>query len=347
MNRNRIILIAVVVLAAASVWLVMNNDKGTVKRELRDFAFADTATVDKVFLADKTGKQTTLTRNADGTWTVNGQFKARPDAIDYLLKTVHDLSVREPVGAKARENIIKRLITGSIKCEIYAGGELKRLYYVGTETPDQLGTYMLLADASTGENSTEPFVMEIKGFNGYLTSRYSPDPNEWRDKSAFAYYVPDIRSVKVDHIGYPEQSFIVTQSPDMKYNLQNTAGKPLPFDTANVRRFLSYFVRLGFVDFANNLDKHVKDSILASPPAHIITVQDASGKKNTMKMFYKPADSRSKGDTAASDGSFYDVDNMYALTNEGKDFVVVQYFVFGKVLQRPEYFALPVRQDGK
>ncbi len=338
MKRNRIILIAVLALAATCIYFVMNSGKGTVRKELRDFAFADTTSVSKIFLADKTLKQVTLTKNADGTWTVNGKFKARQDAITNLLRTIHGISVREPVGNKAKEYIVKSLITGSIKCEVYVGNDIKRLYYIGSETPDQLGTYMLLADPSSGENSTEPFVMEIKGFNGYLTTRYSPDQNEWRDKSAFACYVPDIRSVKVEHLGEPQNSFIVTQSPSMEYGLQSVTGQKLNFDTTQVRQYLSYYIRLGFMDFITDMDKAKKDSILRSPAAHTITLQDATGKKNVVKLYLKEGDGVLEQDTSKQNGQTYDVDNMYALVNEGQDFVLVQYFVFGKLLQTPEYF---------
>jgi hypothetical protein len=341
MKRNTIILIAVVLLAAVAIYFVTNSGPGSVARELRDFAYTDTANVDKIFLADKTGKKVTLQRNEDGTWSVNDKYMARPDAINNLLATMYRLSVREPVGAKARENIIKQLITGSIKCEIYSKGEMKRLYYIGSETPDMLGTYMLLADPETGENSSEPFIMEIKGFNGYLTTRYSPDEKEWRDKSVFRYYVPDIRSIKVEHFGEPENSFIITQSANMKYGLQSTTGQPLPFDTTQVRQYISYFIRLGFVEFDNNYAK--KDSVIGSNPAHIITVQDAAGKKNVVK-FYHKSGSGVLGTDTLPDAPRYDVDNMYATVNDGKDFVIVQYYVFGKLLQTPEYFnrkALP------
>lgn len=337
MKRNSIILIAVIVLAAVTAYLVMNSGKGTVSRELRDFAYSDTASVTKIFLADKTGKQVTLVRNADQTWTVNDQYQARPDAVANLLGVLKALSVREPVGQKAREGVIKKLITGSVKVEVYAGDEMKRLFYVGSETPDLMGTYMLLADPETGENSSEPFVMEVKGQNGYLTPYFSPDPREWRDKSVFKYHVPDIRSVRVEHAGEPQNSFIVTQSPQMTYGFQSLTGQPMPFDTTNVRQYLSYFIRLGFMEFANEYEK--KDSVLASPPAHIITVQDASGKKNLVKFYHKPGRGMLMQDTLNPNAPGYDVDNMFALINDGKDFVVVQYFVFGKLLQTPEYFS--------
>jgi hypothetical protein len=333
MKRNGIILLAVLILAAVTIYLVVNSGPGSVDRELRDFSYSDTASVDKIFLADKTGKQVTLTRNEGSGWTVNGLYPARQDAINTLLNTIKFVSVREPVGVKAKENIVKQLITGSIKCEIYSKGEMVRLYYVGSETPDMLGTYMLLADASNGENSSEPFIMELKGLNGYLTTRYSPDEREWRDKAAFQYFVPDIRSVKVEHAGEPQSSFIVTQSANMKYGLQTITGQPLPFDTTAVRQFLSYFIRLGFVEFVNKDPK--RDSVVASTPAHIITVQDASGKKNVVKFYLKSGDGVLGSDTT----QHYDVDNMYATVNDGKDFVIVQYYVFGKLLQTPAYFS--------
>lgn len=336
MKRNTIIFIAVLILGAITTYLVMNSGPGSVAKELRDFAYADTAGVDKIFLADKTGKNVTLTRNEDGTWTVNDKYIARQDAVTNLLQTVALLSVREPVGAKARENIIKQLITGSIKCELYDGDKMVRLFYVGGETPDMLGTYMLLADPETGTNSSEPFVMELKGFNGYLTTRFSPDEREWRDKTAFQYYVPDIRSIKVEHTGMPEQSFIVTQSANMQYGLQSITGQPLPFDTAQVRQFISYFIRLGFVEFQNANPK--KDSVISSLPVHVITVQDASGKKNTVKFYHKPGSGVAGTSDSIPGGSAYDVDNMYATVNNGQDFVMVQYFVFGKLLVTPEYF---------
>lgn len=337
MKRNLLILLAVLILGSVTVYLVVNSGPGSVAKELRDFAFKDTANVSKVFLADKTGKNVTLTRNADGSWTVNAKFPARQDALNTLLTTVYNLSVREPVGAKARENVIKNLVTGSIKCEMYSGDEMVRLFYVGSETPDMLGTYMLLADPETGLNSTEPFIMENKGFNGYLTTRFSPDEREWRDKTVFAYYVPDLRSVKVEHIGHPELSFIATQSPQMQYGLQSVTGQPLPFDTLMVKQFLSYFIRVGFVEFQNANPK--RDSVTASTPLYAITVKDAAGKKNMVKFWHKEG-SGVEGLLDTIPGvAEYDVDNMYATVNDGKDFVMVQYYVFGKLLQTPAYFA--------
>ena len=109
MKRNTITLIVALVLGLSTFWLISRSGKGTINPELRDFAVSDTASISKIFLVSKSEKQVTLTREADGRWKVNGKYYARPDAIKTLLITIHALSVREPVGLKAKENIIKQL----------------------------------------------------------------------------------------------------------------------------------------------------------------------------------------------------------------------------------------------
>lgn len=346
MKRNTVTLIIALLLGVLTFWLIHNQGSSTIQPELRDFAVKDTVSITKIFLVDKANNEVLLTRQADGRWNcsdtskVKGVFTARADAIKNLLVTIHDLSVQSPVGNRAKENIIKDLATGSTKCEIYSGDKLIKQYYVGGQTPEQTGTYMLLCDVSDPDNitnSSEPFIMEIKGFNGYLSPRYFTHLGEWKDRTAFHYFAPDIRSIKVEHAGQPENSFIVTQSSDgVHYGLQNLSGQNLPFDTIPLKQFISYFGNIGFENFVEDLPKATKDSTLNSPPVHIITVTDASGKKNEVKMYLKKNTKGQEDSTETLEP--YDLDHMYATVNNGQDFVLVQYPVFGKLLQTPQYF---------
>jgi hypothetical protein len=342
MNRNTITLIIALLLGGLTIFLVSRSGKSTIKAELRDFAVKDTASITKIYLVDKANKDVTLTKEEDGRWKVNGKYYARPDAIKTLLITIHEISVREPVGLKAKENVIKRLATGSIKCEIYSGDKLIKQYYVGSETSDMMGTYMLLCDVSDPDdivNSSEPFIMEIKGFDGYLTPRYFTNPSEWRDRTAFHYFVPDIHTITVQHKDDPANSFTITQSQGKNiFSLQTLAGNPVPFDTIAVKQYVSYYGNIGFENFANDLPKAFIDSILATPPAHIITVTDGANKKNEIKMYLKKNNGFDPDDSTAAKPPYYDPDKMYAQMGTTGDFIIVQYYVFGKLLQTPEYF---------
>jgi len=79
-----------------------------------------------------------------------------------------------------------------------------------------------------------------------------------------------------------------------------------------------------------------QDSVINSVPQHIITIVDNTGKTTAIKTFLK------SNDQGAFDprGNYYssDIDRLFALVNEERDFVVIQYFVFDKVLRPLSFF---------
>jgi hypothetical protein len=354
MKRNVIALLIAVVLGGLTFWLITTRQHSTVPKKLRDFAVKDTGSITKIFLADKAGRQVTLTRvkSVEGPgsqWMVDGKYVARPDAIKTLLVTIHDVSVRKPVGLKAQDAIIKQLATGSTKCEIYAGDKLIKQYYVGNETPDMMGTFMLLSDVSDPDdivNSTEPFETEIKGFNGYLTPRYFTSVTEWRERTVFHYFVPDIRSIRVENYLDSNGTFTITQATGSKeFALQDESGNKLPFEEGIIKQYISYFGRINFENFETS--QHLRDSVTATKPVFKITVTDASNKKNEVWMYLKKNDGKMPVDSSAAAPPPYDPDRMYALVNDKTDFVIVQYYVFGKLLPTTDYFAPRKSSKGK
>jgi hypothetical protein len=68
--------------------LVINKPWTTFKGELKDFAIHDTASITKIFLADKTGRTVLLQKQPDQTWLVNGMYKADQKKIDLLKQTI-------------------------------------------------------------------------------------------------------------------------------------------------------------------------------------------------------------------------------------------------------------------
>lgn len=338
MKKNRIAIILVVILGSASFWFIVNRKSGTIKPTLRDFAIEDTASVTKIFLADKDGDQVTLERQQGSDWTVNGRYTARPDAIKTLLTTIKKIDIKEPVGKNVQDNVIKRLAAKAIKCEIYQNGELTKAYYVGTETLDQSGTYMILIDLETMKPSAKAFVTYIPGFEGYLTTRYFTEEMAWRDRTVFRYVPTDIKSVKLEVPSNPEQGYELSVSEDNKYQVKmlNDNSTLSHLDTLAVKQYLSYFQQLNFESFEVELQQQQIDSALKTKPLNILTVTDKKGEINKVS-FYTRSNLKKvldeKGDPLP-----FDPVRMNAQLNDGKDFVLLQYFVFGKVLPPVEYF---------
>ena len=91
---KKIFLLAILIIVSLTLFFLNKNDT-TFSEELSDFAVEDTASIQKVFFADKHGNSVTVSRNS-GKWLVDNKFEVRPEAIEYLLKTIKDIEVKHP-----------------------------------------------------------------------------------------------------------------------------------------------------------------------------------------------------------------------------------------------------------
>ena len=196
MKKTSLLIIVILsILAGISIYLFKTkNGKTTLDKEASNFKYKDTAQVDKIFIADKDGKSLMLER-LKGTWTVNNTYKARPDIMETLLKTIATVEVKSPVSKLSKENVIKVMASKSIKVEIYSKGNKVKQFYVGHTTQDHLGTYMLLTNIETDENYSEPFVTHIPGFEGFLNTRFITDELDWRDRLVMNIRPPKIKFI--------------------------------------------------------------------------------------------------------------------------------------------------------
>ena len=215
MKKNAGLIIIVLVLAVAAVYFVRLNRSSTMREELKDFAVKDTASITKVFLADKAGNSVTITRDASGGWYVNSN-PARRTMIKSLMDVLHGVDVRNRVAKAAYKNVVAALASTGIKCEIYLNNKDKpeKVYYIGGNTQDDMGTFMML------ENSSVPFVTQIPGFNGYLTPRYSVKEKEWKENSVFKVPLNELASVDVSYLAFPSQSFRI-ENNESGYDLSS------------------------------------------------------------------------------------------------------------------------------
>src|SRR4051812_26529066 len=337
-RKNAIPAAIVIILGSMAFWLIINNKKGTIKETLRDFAVQDTASITKIFLADKSFKNITLERKPSGVWMVNDKYIARKDVLQTLLSTIKKIDVKEPVGKAAQDNIIKRLSGSAVRCEIYAGDKLIKAYYVGTETSDQKGTYMILIDPETMKPSAKAFVTYIPGFEGYLTPRYLTKEKGWRDQTIFNYEPDQIQSIRLEAPHTPEFGYELTVKGNNDYELKLLKKQTVVtnLDTIAVKQYLTYFRNLSFETFEDQLSEVQQDSLRLSKPLNSMTVKDNKGKSTAVK-FYTRYAKRHSDDDVNAEKSKYDTDRMDAIIDDGKEVFVVQYYVFGKAMPSADY----------
>lgn len=333
MNKKKLLVILVfVVCVAGAAAIYLTRSDGTVKPELKSFAVEDTGSVDKIFLADKSSHEVLLTRESPGRWKVNGQYYAREDMIDNLLDMIHRVTVRSIVAKAAQENVIKRMASGSIKVEIYKKGELHKVYYVGSGTQDNLGSFMLL------ENSSAPFICFLPGHKGSLANYFMPLETAWRDHVLFRYKFQDMASVSVAYPQDPANNFTLEIEGNNTFRLRSDAsGSYLPtFDTSRVKAYLLEFKNIAFEDFTH-VPSQKMDSIRTQYPLFVVSVKEkGTGRVNTVKGYKLPLPPGLTNDYGQIIP--FDEDRMYGEATGIKEELILQYLTFDRILVPLTFF---------
>lgn len=327
------------IVALVLIVYIANRSNTTLNPGEKNFAINDTASVTRVFLADKQNNSVLLSRNDSGGWTLNNTYMAQPEMINELLYTLMYVTVRSPVPRTMYDNVIKNLSGFAYKVEVYATvyridfwgmhlfpHEKKiRTYYVGEATQDNTGTFMIMEDADM------PFICHIPGFRGYLQPRYSPREQDWRDHGVFRYQLPQIEEISVTYPQFPDRSFILKNPDNINFSVTNELSGPLQtLDTVRVINYLNAFVDVRFESFLNDIDTRKQDSIRMLTPFCIITVTNRKGESNSITLIRIKSPEGSV--SIMGDPIEYDPERLYGILN-GKDLIVAQYFVFGSLLR--------------
>lgn len=333
MKSNKITLIVVIILLGITAYFIYTKNSGTIRKELRDFAVQDTASITKIFIADRKGYKTTLERTADKTWLVNGKYIALQKAINILLETIKKVEVRSPVGKAAYNSVIKDLGTDGTKVEIYAGDNNLKTYYIGQPTQDMLGTFMFI------EGSSTPFVTHIPGFNGFLSTRFTAKPDDWKSKTIFSYNDVTLKKITVIDPKDTVKSFRVEKTGnDFQLFSSPANATATNIYKSKIAAYLNRFAKLSYEYEETLIKKNVKDSILSTSPYKILEVVNVIGKKDKIIFYRKPSVEGGFTSNDPETGKLrpFDPDRMFAVWNNDTNFYAVQYFMWEPAFKSPQ-----------
>ncbi|MCB0794846.1 MAG: hypothetical protein KDB88_08925 [Flavobacteriales bacterium] len=328
MKRLLLLFVVLVVLGSIAWWLQARRPSGTLAGALTDFAIEDTASVDRIFIAEKDGRTVDLRREADG-WTANGVFRANPDPINLLLKTFLRVELRAPVPKSAEPNVLRLMASTARKVEIYTGGDAPgKIWYVGHSTKDHVGTYMVLEIPGQGRSNV-PFIMGMSGFTGFLTTRFHANLDDWRSTNVFVY--PEIRTIakiRSEHAD-PSDSFVLS-SVEGQLEMTDAAGRELAMDTLLVQDIVLQFRDLHYEYIERNLTPVQRDSVMQIPPKVVLTVTTTDG--DVLRVpFRDKGPYHGQRDAEGNRMDEVDVDRMYAVL-EDTVLVTVQRHLFDRIL---------------
>lgn len=347
MKRYRNSIILLVVLGSIAAFMLLQNRSGTFRKDSNSFAVKDTSSITKFFLADKRNNTVKVERTESGKWLLNDKYEVNPTMVQVMLHTFMSIDIKEPVAKATRNTIIRVMAGKSVKTEIYQKvyrinlfGKIKlfphekltRTYYVGDATMENDGTFMLM------EGSEDPYVVDIPGFRGFVTSRYSALEGDWRSHSIYRFRVPDISSVTIKFNERPELSYSIANNNNKQFVLTTlTDNRAIEsFDTGRVVQYLGVFKNLNYESILDEMTRAKRDSIVATVPTYEVILVDKPGKSHTLKAWKRKADP-GQLDLDGNQAE-YDFERMYGLIDNSEQLVSVQYFVFNEVFVPIQFF---------
>ena len=327
MKKTLLLFLLVLVVGAIALYLsTSDNPFKSEGIEQSDFTIADTASVGKILIADRSGRVIVVNR-VDGEWLLNGNYPAREDAVETLLRTFKNIYIQRTVPREAQEQVNTVMAASSKKVEIYdLDNDLIKTWYVGHATMDKKGTYMLLETPKYGKSSV-PFVMDMKGFIGMLNTRFFLDENEWRSTLLLAYPEMNLNRIEVEYPHDLASSFKVEYGGGNELKLFTAEDTPIAvFDTTTLKDYMLNYKKMAFENYRTQLTPFQIDSIRATDPFQIIRIEDAKG-GHEIKLWPKKAPSFAVGEKADSLG--LDRERIYGTYNDG-ELALAQRFVWDK-----------------
>ncbi len=316
-------------LAAVIYFVFVNKPWSTFKAERKDFAIEDTASITRIFMADKRNHKVLLEKNEEGVWMVDKQFPADMQKVNLLKATLHDVEVRNPLNQAEFNSMVAVMAANAIKTEIYAGNKLIKTVYVGGATADHTGTYMMI------EGSSTPFVTHIPGFVGYLTPRFNVYPIKWKGRAVFTYTPEQIAHISVQYPQKTNASFEIDNTGDEPRVFNKELNVNIPYDTGFVRYYLGSFSNLYFEGYDEDIPATSADSLRNTTPYCIIEVKGKDKSAKRLQVHFKPVDRRTKSRFDETTGEAYtiDPDKYFAFIDDEKDVAYIQQYNFGRLFK--------------
>ena len=355
MKKKNITLIAIIAILIIIAGVLIGNNRylSSLRSEASDFTVYDTASVTKLFFADKSNYQVVLERHPD-CWMINNEYRANQRLINDMLYTLNRMRIKMPVSVKKLNNIVTRMAATNTKVEVYQivprinlfnkvklfyHEKRTKVFYIGDVTQDNTGTYILK------EGGDKVYIVYLHGFRGFISSRFSANPMDWRDHIVFKEPLSNIASVKLEVNNDPDNSFIINENGRYQYSMNLLNGQPVAYDTLRVLNLLSSFKDVSFEAFLDDVDPARRDSVINSPFQKRLTLTTKDGKSRSVTTYglLPNIDMYDYNQELLNDPDFHDklldVDHKYALLSEGNEFVLIQDFVFKKLLQPAFYYS--------
>ena len=289
---------------------VFINPKGILSGGQQGILINDTTRVNRIEIF---GRDTIiLSKSSNGKWILNNELKINPVSISNFLYSFQKMTV------KGMTYNIDPSDTASIRIKIHSGKKkyFYRFYPAGGKS--------LLHK----EGSKKIYSVEVLGTRkADLNEVFYDDPDHWQDRTIIDLLPDEIKFVKVEHPGSPENDFVVRVNNKIPSLYESDGNTNIPDDLVDIEElnmYTSYFMNI-FFDYTIRA-KLPAGVEIAESHRYVVTITSVTGE--TIKLSVFPI-YREKVE---------DIFNAGIRTNDNHRMLVARYVAFDLLLRNKKDF---------
>lgn len=312
---------AILLPAVLMVLLILNRRHGDV------FSLRHPEKLTRITLLGE--QDTTILLRKGTTWITPGGDEVRSDAIRFLLYTMKHLEIKSPVSGPMAGQLLSD--SSYRRCKIK---------FIRGMIPVRRFTCLIPRDITHGYLLRKPG--HRKFYRIYLPGEegtplpFTAISYYWRNHHVFRYLPGEVTRVSLRVTNKKNKSFTVGKTARGYFFEAGDPDASLPAkpDTGRIERYLTYFQSLDFDEFAFQLSREEKDSILKSPPRYEFRIK--AGTSDSVLIVTYPM----IRDTIEGNGTKprEDPDLTWAWVEPPGELVILKYYRIDPWIKEPEYF---------
>ncbi len=319
MSRKTLLFIAAG-LAALALLLFLARERRPFGTADTDFAVAEGAEITRIVLSSE-GSSVILEKNDAGEWMVNGTEEARKSSIVNIVRILAEMNIKSPVSPELFSAEVSTRGIEAVKVSVYGNRRLLRSFLVYATKSNVYGNIMKVSERS------KPFIVYFPGFDGDISGVFTTNPLYWQNFTIFSHLPSSVKSVRLDNFSDTASSFMLKRKGD-DFVLSVNGKEINEADQEKIKRYISYFTRVPFEDWAFDITEREKSEIESSVPAYEITLTPVDGDSVVLKLWHRFSGSDPVPDT----------DRLWGKSKVNDNIFIVRYFDIDPLLKKRSYF---------
>jgi len=301
------------VLIVILVVVIMVRDRSPYGKKQSNFAAVPKNEITGIEMTQ--GDRTLILSKNEDEWYVRGELETRKNEILFLLRILTEMEIKSPVSPDLFEKEIGGNGIEPVKVKVFEGNRTLNSFIVYKTESNVYGNIM------KKKPRTLPFIVYMPGYEGDIGSQFNVDEYYWQPYNIFNLLPSEILSVTLENYSEPSSSFTIKMSEGI-FTLADSTKCSAGWDTARVKRYISYFTWIPFEDRVTD------DMIIEKDPSYTIMISKSNGEEAVLTLW-----ERNDPDTGEKDS-----DRLWGKTSERDEMLVLRYFDIDPILKKVSYF---------